>query len=824
MDLRYAFRLLRTHPAFAAAVVLTLALGIGANTVVFSVLNVVLLKPLPHPDPDKIVLLTSTWQGRESFPGVSAPKFNEWRRSTDAFVDAAAYRIGGVANLTDADQPEQLTVGRVSARFFHLFGASVAHGRTFSADEDRPRGPRVVVVSDGFWRRRLGGSPGVVGHSLSIDGDSYGVIGVLGPGFDQDALSLSAVVNVDVWLPLQLDPVSRSDAPVMAAARLRDGFALEIAQTQTTAAANAIREIVPSVMPAEASLGVEPLHAVAVGDVRPALLMLMASVGFVLLISCTNTASLLIARASARQREIAIRLATGASRWRLTSQLLMESLVLALSGGLLGVLLAMLGLRALAAAAPIGVPRLAAIGPASAIDWVVLGFTLVVSMAAGVIFGLAPLRQAYRIDVDATLRTADDRVGAGRSQTRLRAALVISEVAIALTLLVGSALMIRSFVALRSVHPGFDSQELLTMQTAITGRRFATAQGTSQLLQGGIEQIRSLPGVDAVAATLTGAPLSGNQSFLNVTIPGRALGPYYAGGYLSGWHLISPEYFDVFSIPLLAGRPFTDRDTRDSAPVVVVNQAMARQFWPDESTLGHHIRVGAGAGPDFEETTPRQIVGVVGNVRHVGLEFGPRPTAYVPLTQMSDNQAAFFNAVGGRLTWVVRTRQEPHQLAPLVQNELRQASGVSIAATRSMSDVSLASTASAQFEMGLMVGFGGLALIMAVIGVCSVMTYTVQQQTRDIGIRIALGADASAVRNMVLIHGLRLTLYGVAIGIAASLGLVRLMERLLFGITPYDAVAFVSMPLLLASVACAAIWLPARRAARIDPLAALRRG
>ena len=823
-DVRYAVRAVRRNPGFAATTILTLAVGLGANTAVFSVVNTVLLSPLPYPDPDRLVVLLTTLRGRGPVLGVSEPEFTEWRRSTDAFQDATAYRIGGVMNLTHRDRPEQVAAGRASADLFRLFGARVARGRTFTAEEDRPNGPQVVVVSDGFWRRQMGAAADAVGQTLSLDGNAYTVIGVLESGFDADSLSVAGAPRPDLWMPLQLDPNSQSDVPLLAAARVRGGITLDVARAQTAAAARAIREAFPAVMPAEAGLNVEPLHTVLVGDVRPALLLLLAAVGLVLLIVCTNTASLLLVRASVRQREMAIRLATGASRGRIARQLLTESLVLAVAGGALGFLLALFGMKALLALHPGGLPRIVAGSSAYTLDSRVLAFTWLVSIATGVAFGLVPARQATRVDLDAVLRAGSDRAGVGPGHATLRGLFVVSEVALALMLLVGSALLVRSFVTLRAVNPGVDTHGLLTMQMAATGRGFATIDGASRIVQDGLQRVAAVPGVEAAAATFTGAPLSGGMSFLNITIPGRSLGgPYFAGGHLGGWQLISPQYFDVFKIPVVAGRAFTERDTRGRPPVVVINQTMARQFWPNESPLNQQILIGQGAGADFEETTPRQIVGVVGDVRHVGLEFDPRPTAYVPLAQTADNHLAFFNRIGSRLTWVVRTREEPYRLAEAIQHELRQASGgLPLAAIRSMSDVSTASTARTQFDMWLMAAFSAAALMLAAVGVFGVMAYTVRQRTREIGIRVALGAEAHRVRNMVLVQGMRLALCGVAIGMVLALGLARLMEGLLFGVTPHDRVAFLSMPLLLSVVAFAAVWLPARRAASVDPTIALR--
>ncbi len=821
-DLRYALRALRRNRGFAAAAILTTALGIGATSAVFSVVNAVLIAPLPYPHPDRLVVFTGTWRGRGSVPGVSAPKFFELRRAP-AFDQTAAYRLGGVTNLTNRPDPEQINIGRVSAEFFGLFGARVARGRTFLLEEDRPNGPPIVVVSDEFWRRHLGASPDAIGQSLALDGVSHSVVGVLDASFDADPLTISLAPRPDAWVPLRLDPASTSDAPFLAAGRLKAGASVALARAQADAAAIAIRRTLPAVMPEDAGLGVEPLHDLYVGEIRPSLFLLLAAVALVLLIVCANIANLLLARASVRQREMAIRLATGANRSRLVRQLLTESLVLSFAGAILGVSLALAGVRALLAGYSSSIPAILSRTVSGTFDVRVLVFAVIVSIATGVLFGLVPALQASRVDLDSALRTAGNRAGAA-PRRRMRAMLVVSEVALALMLLVCSGLLIRSFVTLRSVHPGFESRGVLTMQMAVTGHRFETVESTSQIVREALRRVDAVPAVDATAATLTGAPLSGLASFLNVTVPGRSLGgPYFRGGYLGSWQVISPRYFEVLGIPVIAGRAFTERDDRGMPLVVVINQILARQFWPHESPLGRSLLIGEGAGPDFEETAPRQIVGVVSDVRHVGLAFEPRPTAYVPLSQLTAGQMAIFNASGGQLTWLVRSPAGTSRFAASVERELQQASGgLPVARIRSMTDVFSMSTAPTQFNMWLMVGFGLSGLMLAAVGVFGVMAYNVRERTHEIGIRVALGASAGVVRAMVLREGMRLSLAGLAIGTVAALGIARLLESTLFGIAPYDWLVFFSTQVVLGSVAFAASWLPARRATAIDPLIALR--
>jgi len=800
-DLRQAVRAARSHPGLTAAIVLTTALGIGSTSAVFSLVNAVLVQPLSYPTPDRLMLVMATWRGRVPVPGMSAPEFFIWRRTTTAFEASAAYRVGGAMTLSRAGQLEQVNAARVSAGFFALFGARVARGRTFTPEEDRPDGPAVAVVSDGFWRMRMNAAADAVGRRLSLDAQTFEVIGVLAPDFDADALALSRSPQLDVWVPLQLDPASTSDAPFLAAARLRDGTPIDVARAQTEAASLAIRRALPEVMPEEAGLTIEPLHAVIVQEVRPALLLLLGAVALVLLIVCVNVAHLLLVRASSRQREMAIRLATGASRWRVVRQLLVESLLLSLAGGALGVYLAAAGLRTFVGGYADALPPVVAGTTGMWLDGRVLAFALLTSIVTGVLFGLAPALQSVRVDLEAVLRNG----GQARmtSRRRLGGLFVVSEMALALMLLIGSALLVRSFMALRTVDPGFDGRDVLTMEMPLAGQRFASAAATARIVGESLQRVAAEPGVSAAAAALTGAPLSGVVSFLNVTVPGRSLGgPYFNGGYLSGWQVVSPGYFEALRIPLVAGRTFTAREDAAAAPVVVINERMARQFWPGESALGQYVRIGEGAGPEFEESRPRQIIGVVGDVRHVGLEFAPRPAAYVPLFQVPANQFSVLMKNGGRLTWVVRSHSDLNQLAGPLERDLRDASGgVAVAKVRSIPDLSRTSSASREFSMAVMVAFGLTAMALAALGVFGVMAHTVRERTREIGIRVALGAADRTIRNMVLGRGLRLSLAGIAAGTVASLGLAHLLQGLLFGVTARDWMTFLSMPFVLSIVA-----------------------
>ena len=536
-DLRRAPRVARTHPGLTATIVLTAALGIGATSAVFSLVNALLLRPLPYPSPDRLLLLMTTWRGREPVPGLSAPEFFEWRRIADAVESPAAYRIGGTMTLDREGRVEQIGAGRVNADFFSLFGAQTVRGRTFTQDEDRPHGPAVVIVSYEFWQRRMNAASDVLGQRLTLDGQSYDVIGVLDSGFDPGPLALSRAERPDLWVPLQLDPESTSDAPILAAARLRHDASIDVARAQSVVATAAIRRTWPELMPEEAGLDVEPLHAVAVRDVRPALLILLGAVVLVLLIVCVNTAHLLLLRAIGRQREMAIRLATGASRWQIVRQLLAESVVLSMIGGVLGVSLAMIGLRTLLVTFSGALPPILAGGATALIDGRVLVFAASVALITGVCFGLAPARQVRHVDLEAVLRPSGGSSSASIGR-RLGGVFVVSEMALAVMLAIGAALLVRSFLALRAVDPGFDGRSVMTMDIPIAGYRAETADASWRSVSESLRRVATLSGVEGAAATLTGAPLSGVTSFLNMTVPGRSLGgAYFNGGHLGGGRL-----------------------------------------------------------------------------------------------------------------------------------------------------------------------------------------------------------------------------------------------------------------------------------------------
>jgi predicted permease len=811
-DLRYSFRIFRQSPGFAAAAVAALALGIGANTAIFSVVSAVLLKPVAIKDADRVVMFMNT-SPQGSGPAASPAKFQHYRNQTAVVQDVSAFRTS-VVNLTGGSFPEQLRGANVSADFFQLLGAPVARGRTFSADEDRPNGPPVVVISGSLWQRRFNSDPDIVGKTISLGGDAFTIVGVLGAGFDVQELGPTP----EVWMPMQLDPNTSDQGHYFRAmGRIRPGVSLAQAKARLEASAAEFRAKFPNVLDPENGFTVVPVREAFVSNVRPLLLVLAGAVSFVLLIACANVANLLLVRATSRRREIAIRSAIGAGRGRIVRQLLTESVVLSVVGGAIGLVLGIVGIRALLAINTAGLPRVGQDGALVGLDWRVLAFTAAVSIGTGLLFGLIPALQGSRADLSVTLKESSARSGTGVRQNKTRSILVVSEVALAVILLVGSALLIRTSIALHHVDPGFDASNILTMRMSLTGPKYLESVGVERVVRDGVERLQAIPGVEVASATCC-VPLEGGYG-LPFIIVGRPLeGTAHGGG---GWLTISPGYFDVFRIPIKQGRAFTDRDTKGTPPVVIINEAMARQFWPKGNPLNDRLAIGRGVMREFADEPERQIVGVVGNVRDGGLNNDPRPTMYIPQGQVPD--AA--NALNVKLTpiaWVVRTKVEPHSVSAAVQEQLRQATGLPVSDIRTMDEVVSRSTSRDRFNMWLMTVFGASALLLAAIGIYGLMAYSVAQRTQEIGIRLALGAEASDVKNMVVMQGLKLTIAGIVIGLGCAFLLTRLLAALLFGVTARDPVVFGSVPLLLALVALVAVWIPARRASRVDPILALR--
>ena len=814
-DLRFGLRMLRRNPGFAAVAILTLALGIGATTAIFTVVDKVLLQPMAYPDADRIVVLENKFpQGAE--PIISIPKFMAWQNQPQVLEDAALYGFPGQqhVNLLGGDQPEQLKATQVSANFFSLFGVQFEAGRPFSAQEDVPKGPPLVVISNGLWRSRFGSGPQVLGKTLDLDGTAYTVVGVMAP-FDSPDLPLG-----DVCLPLQADPNSVNQGNYLfAAARLKPGVPLAMAKAASEVVGGQFAKKYPAAAGPNVTFTVDTVHNVVVGQVQAALFVLLGAVGFVLLIACANVANLLLARATLRKREISIREALGAGRARIVRQVLTESVLLALGGGALGLFIGYFGVRTLLAVNPVTIPRIGENAGTIPFDWRILVFTLAISVATGILFGLVPAFKASRSDLTSTLKESGSRSGSGFRQNKTRSLLVVTEMALAMILLVGAALLIRTFWQLRTVNAGFETHNILTMDMSLTGARFDKTAAVAQIVQEGRQRVEALPGVEAVGASCC-LPLEGGFS-LPFDIAGRAptMGPFTGGG---AWRSVSPRYFDVFHIPLMRGRAFDERDGAASEPVIIINETMAKQFWPKGDEIGARLTIAsAGMGAQFADQ-PREIIGVVGDVRDNGLHNNPIATMYVPIAQVSDAQTVLGDSILP-LQWLIHTRVEPYSLATQIERELRAASGgLPVGNVRSMAQVERQSTALDAFSMTLLTTFAAIALLLAMVGIYGVMAYSVQQRTQEVGIRMALGASPHDVRRMVVLQGMLLAAIGLVVGVVGGLGLTRLMRSLLFEVKPWDPVVFVSTAVLLALVALFACYVPAVRASRVDPLVALR--
>jgi putative ABC transport system permease protein len=719
-------------------------------------------------------------------------------------------------NVGSSDPPESVKGLHVSADYFKVFGVSPVAGRTFSQEEDLPNGPAVAVISYNVSQARFGGPSDVLGKALLLNGVSYTVVGVLPRGFQPDP-------EADVWIPLQADPNSTNFGHYLnVAGRLKPGVTVAAAQAQMKLVGDRFRKANPKWMDPEESVAVVPMRDATTGEVRTALLVLFGAVALVLLIACANVANLLLARAAGRQRELAIRSAMGAARGRVIRQLLTESVLLAGCGGILGLALGVVGVRGLLLLVPGDIPRITdATGAAivvPSLDWRVTAFTIGVSLLTGLLFGLFPALHTSKPDLVSTLKEASGRSGTGVRHTRIRSGLVVAEMALALVLLVGAALLIRSFLGLRSVDPGFDPHNVFTFQTSLAGGAYSTTASVSNFTTQVVQRMETLPGVEAAASTIVLPVESG------IDLPFTIIGKPPASGEYNGneqWRSVSPHYFRVFKIPLLRGRVFTETDTAASSRAVVINDAMAKKYWPKEDAIGQMIVIGKGLGPQFEEP-PRQVVGIVGNVRENGLGNAGVGVMYVPQSQMTEGLTALANSVIP-LSWCVRTAADPSSLRVAIERELHGVDGqMPISRERLMTEVLSGAVARQSFNMVLLSIFAGVALMLAAIGIYGLMSYSVDQRTQEIGIRMALGADAGRMLRGVLRQGMTLAVLGVVVGLLLAYGLTRLLASLLFGVKASDPFAFAVVAGILTMVALVATYIPARRATAIDPAIALR--
>ncbi len=800
-DIRYAIRSLRRTPIFTTTALVALALGIGANTAVFSLVDTVLLKPLNTPDPDRVVTCSN---GVPDGIDVASPdKFNIWLRQTDLFHDVSAWQSGRVVNLTSVAVPEQLHETKASANYFRLFAVPFAEGRAFTNEEDRPGGNNVAIVTDAFRRRHFAGDPQVVGKNISLGGVPYRIVGTITAGFRTEEMS-----PADVYVPFQIDPASRDHGDSLRiAARLKARVNIVAARQRLKVLGEDYLRQFPGGLDPGQRFDLMPLKDDLVGDLRAPLLMMQGAVGFVLLIVCANIASLLLARANGRKREIAIRAAVGAGRGRIIRQLLTESVILSGAGCVLGLLLGVIAIHGLLAANPVDLVRIGRAGSSVTSDWRVFAFTVAVSFAASLAFGSLPAFQIARTDVNDALKEGGGRSDTGFRQKNTRAVLTLAEVALALVLLIGAGWQIRSFLGLRAVNPGFVPHDVVTMEMSLSGPRFAKTSAVAELIRESSRQVRAVPGVIAAGATFC-MPIDCSLD-LPLIIAGRPLNGTSHGD--TNWTPVSPGFFETMKIPLLRGRFLTDRDDAGSARVALINHALAQKFWPEGDPLSERLIVGRDLGPQYEDL-PRQIVGVVGDIHDEGLDGTPKPAMYIPAAQINERFNREFREELS-LTWVVRTQTAPTPLGASIRHALRVGSGGLPAANiRTMDDILSRSIAGENFAALLLSIFGGCALLLAAIGIYGLMAYSVQQQTPEIGIRMALGSEPARVRNLVVYQGMRLALIGTVIGVAGALGLSHLLVSQFYGYQPHDPLVFSITPALLLAVAFAAVWFPARRA------------
>ncbi len=804
-DLRYGGRMLLKNPGFALIAVFTMALGIGANTAIFSVINSVLLKPLPYHEPDRIYqVLRCNPSGMSTT--VSVSKFSFFHQHNQTFESLAACdTFGSGINLLAGDEAHFVSGLRVSADFFQVLGINPLLGRSFTAADDQPGGARVVVISHSLWKQVLQGDRQIVGRTVSLGGEGHVVVGVMPPGFQPKP-------SAEIWMPLRavFDAANKSNDYMMLG-RTKPGITSEQSQADMDRVLTLMRRDYPDHVGDNEMTAVVRYKDRLVGDTKQPLLLLLGAVGFVLLIACANVANLLLSRAAARSREMSVRAALGAGRFRLTRQLLTESLLLAGAGAALGLLLAHFGLKSLLALVPDSLPRASEIR----IDPLALLFMLGVAAAAGIVFGLAPALNAGRQNLANALREGGGRTSGTASTARIRNIFVVLEIALSMVLLIGAALLIRTFANLHNESLGFDPHNVLTMRVSLDGQRYLTTAETDKFFRQVFERIRQIPGVVS-AAYVTALPIEFSPD-LPFHIEGRRENARGSAIYKH----VTPDFFHTMTVPLRQGRLIEERDSENAPGAVIINESLARQFFPNENPLGQLITVGKNFGPDFADRS-REIIGVIGDLREESVDLPPAPAVYVPLAQRPDRVTRFVNRLGGA-TFVVKTRQNPANLQNAVRAALRAADATqAVSNMRTMDDVLSVSLARRRFNMLLLSVFASLALLLSSIGIYGVMSYSVQQRTHEIGIRMALGAQARDVLWLIIRQGLAMTLIGVTLGLVAAIALTRLMETLLFGVSATDPLTFTMITFLLTFIALLACWIPARRATRVDPMATLR--
>lgn len=799
-DLRYGVRAMSKAPGFTLVAVLALALGIGANTAIFTVVNAVLLRPLPYPGSERLVEMGRAFPVGEFGGNLSEPKFvflHEHNQSFEAIT--ATQELGSNTYLSDESQTEYLRGMIVSADFFRVMGVLPARGREFTKEEDSPAGERVVILGDGLWNRRFGADTSVVGKTIMLNGRPSTVVGIMPPGFEYFGTQ-------DVFVPMGLNPASTNLGHNWTViGRLKPDVTTDQARAEMNLLFAKFRDAYPKQAQENETFGARTWRLNMTGSVRELLWILLGAVSLVLLIACANVANLQLTRAASRQKEMAIRMAMGGGSWRLIRQLLTEGLILALMGGCGGLLLAIWGLDAMRKLLPEGlIPRADEIS----LDWRVLVFCLAASLVTGIVFSLAPAWRILRVDVNSALKEGGSKVGAGTARGRLRSVLVVVEVALALTLTAGAGLLFRTFANLRGIEPGFEARNLMSFEISPEGKKYDTAAKINDLYLRGLERFRSLPGVEAAALT-NKLPLDSQFN-----LPFKLAGQNEFGGAVQ-YRLVTPEYFNVMKMSLRQGRQFDQSDTAGAEPVVIVNEAFVQRRLSDGKALGQQLCIGC----EKFDPAMRRIVGVVSDTKQRSLA-DPAPGAvFIPLAQAAEEAKGILR----QSSFVLRTAGDPLLLSAAIRNETRQLDpALTLRNLRSMEQLINRSVAPQRFNLSLLSLFSGLGLLLSAVGIYGVMAYSVSQRTHEIGLRMALGAQARDVLKLVVKQGMTLALVGVGIGLIATFALTRLMKNLLFGVSATDPATLTGVTLLLIVSALLACYIPARRATKVDPLVALR--